>query len=113
MIIASSAANNSYDHTPWRVLFAGCTLASKSAKIENLTAAQIAADSATVNVTGVQDMEITRVVVSANGKWSIDAQTSITAGTVAGTYDITVTNFSDEITEGQDLQLEVYFGYPN
>ena len=113
IMLSTGTGENRYHHVLLKVIYAGMTLAFTKAQVEDLTATQIADDSATVNVERKLDMEIMDIEVGANGKGDIEAATAATLSTDGLSYNITVSNFSDEITLGQDLQLKIYWGYPN
>ena len=113
IMLSTGTGANRYQHVLYKAIFAGMTLAFTKDEVENLTATQIADDSATKTVSRKLDMEIMDIEVGANGKGDIEAATTATLSTDGLSYDIVVSNFSDEITLGQDLQLKIYWGYPN
>ena len=113
IFLSTGTGDNRYEHTPLATAFSGMTMGFSREKIENLTGAQVSGDSETKTVTRKLDMEIKDIIVGANGKSDIDAATVATLSSDGLSYEIVVTNFSDEITVGQDLQLSIYWGYPN
>jgi hypothetical protein len=113
IFLSTGTGDNRYEHTPMVALFAGLILGFTKAKIENLSTAQVTGDSATKNIVRNGDMVVMDIEVGANGKSDIDATATAVLAADGLSYDVTVTGFSDEITVGQDLQLRVYWGYPN
>ena len=114
IMLSTGTGANRYQHVPYKVLFAGMTsLSITEGEIENLTATQITDDLATKTVARELDMEITNIKVGANGKSDIEVSTTATLSADGLSYEIAVSNFNDEITVGQDLQLKIYWGYPN
>ena len=86
-----------------------------STETASLIQAEVTADSKVFTAVAAPAAGYTplKIINDINGKWNVGTVDSITAGSAADTFNITVTGFSDESMANDELGLFIVWGYPN